>query len=118
MTTRMEMNELERAVIGAMLGHPELNPVRRRIDFGSVPVRSRDHTGVGFFTEFESCDELRVFDAGTSLRWGKVGARLNAAKIDTGYLVYIDGGCVTAVEGYTYGDDWPMTIEVFELYSI
>jgi hypothetical protein len=37
---------------------------------------------------------------------------------ETGYLVYIDDGYVTSVEGYTYGDEWPDQIEQVELYEL
>jgi hypothetical protein len=43
---------------------------------------------------------------------------LNASKLETGYLIYIDDGFVTTVEGYTYGDEWPHQIEQIELYEL
>jgi hypothetical protein len=69
-------------------------------------------------TEFERSEDLKVFATGVSLRWGKIGARLNAAKLETGYLVYVDDGYVTTVEGYTYGDEWPDQVEHIELYEL
>ena len=61
---------------------------------------------------------MKLFNDGVSLRWGKIGARLNVAKIETGYLVYVDDGYLTAVEGYTYGDEWPNQIDRMELYEL
>ena len=69
-------------------------------------------------TDFERSEELKLFDDSVSLRWGKVGARLNADQIETGYLVYVDDGYVTTVEGYTYGDEWPGSVERIELYAL
>lgn len=55
-------------------------------------MTDRTLTGVGFFTDFERDEALRLFEDPKSLRWGKVGARLNSNRIEAGFLVYIDGG--------------------------
>ena len=114
----MKATPLEQAVIRRMLADPELKPVRLTVNFDAVKVRDRELTGIGFLTEFEPSEQLKLFEAGFSLRWGKVGARLNAAKVETGYLVYVDDGYVTTVEGYTYGDEWPDQVEQSELYEL
>lgn len=114
----MKTSALEKAVIGRMLSDRELEPARSTVDFDKVSVSSREYTGLGFLTELESAEELKLFKDGVSLRWGNVGARLNASRQETGYLVYVDNGYVTAVEGYTYGDDWPDQVEQIELYEL
>lgn len=114
----MEINDLERAVISRMLADPDLNPIRATVSFEKVTVSDRELTGAGFLTEFERSEELKLFVDGVSLRWGKVGARLNESKIETGYLVYVDDGYLTAVEGYTYGEEWPGRVEQIELYEL
>ena len=114
----MEAIELEKLVIESMLADRELKPVKSTVNLDAVVVVGREFTGVGFLVEYERSDELRVFGTGVKLRWGKVGARLNAAKIETGYLVYVDDGYVTAVEGYTYGDKWPDQVKDIELYEL
>ncbi|HKY41321.1 MAG TPA: hypothetical protein VJN18_35555 [Polyangiaceae bacterium] len=114
----MKATELEKLVIGNMLADHELKPVRSSVNFDAVLVSDRELTGVGFLTEFQRSEELKLFEADVSLRWGKIGARLNASKVETGYLVYVDDGYVTGVEGYTYGDEWPDQIEQIELYEL
>jgi hypothetical protein len=49
---------------------------------------------------------------------GRVGAWLNVSRVETGYIVYVDGGYLTAMEGYTYGEDWPAEVEQVELYDL
>ena len=61
---------------------------------------------------------MKLFDDEVSLRWGEVGARINAACIETGYLVYVNRGQITAVEGYTYGEEWPGRVESIEWYEL
>ena len=114
----MKLTELEKAVINSILADNEVGPTRSAIDFDVVVVRDREFTGAGFLTDLQRSPELKLFDSGVSLRWGKVGARLNASKVETGYLVYVDDGYITAVEGYTYGDEWPATVDQIELYEL
>jgi hypothetical protein len=114
----MEANELEKSVVGRLLSDPDLKPVRSSVDFEKVHVACREFTGAGFLTEFEQSQELKLFEDSVSLRWGKVGARLNVSKLETGYVVYVDNGYLTTVEGYTYGDEWPDSIDSIDLYEL
>lgn len=43
---------------------------------------------------------------------------MNAAKVETGYLVYVDEGIINAVEGFTYGNPWRHEVETVELYDL
>ena len=114
----MKANELEMAVIGHLLADSELSPIKTKVNFAAVAVRDRELTGAGFLTDFERSEELKLFADGVSLQWGKVGARLNASSLETGYLIYIDDGYLTTIEGYTYGEEWPDNVEQMELYQL
>lgn len=115
----MELNKLERALLEKFLEDPSRKPVRELLQWNLINVKRRAMSQVGFLTEFEPSQELKLFDDETSLRWGEVGARLNAAGIETGYLVYVDGGQVTALEGYTYGgEEWPSQVDAVEWYVL
>lgn len=114
----MKATELEKLVIGRMLADSELQPVKQTVNFDAVEAVDRELTGAGFLTEFGRSEEMKLFDTGVSLRWGKVGARLNSSKVETGYLVYVDDGYVTTIEGYTYGEEWPDKVEEIELYEL
>ena len=114
----MTMTELEKTIIKKILADPELKPVRSSVNFNSVKVNNRNMSASGFLSEFEQSEELKLFDTSVSLRWGKIGAKLNASHLDTGYLVYVDNGYVTAVEGFTYGNIWPDHIDRIEFYEV
>jgi len=102
-----------------LLEDPSLKPTRKTVQWNAINIKSRVMSGVGFLTEFEPSSELKLFGDEASLRWGEVGARLNAARIETGYLVYVDGGHITAVEGYTYsGEEWPGRVDAIEWYEL
>lgn len=114
----MHVNDLEKALVEKLLEDPVQRPTRKSLHWNAINVKSRSMSGVGFLTEFEPSAELKLFDEKTSLRWGEVGARLNAVRIETGYLVYVDGGQITAVEGFTYsGQEWPSQVDTIEWYE-
>jgi len=110
-------NNLEKAVVEMLLNDRALLDKKKSVRWDAVAVKRRSMTGAGFLTEFEHSPELCVFGETVSLRWGKAGARLNDARIETGYLVYVDDGVITRVEGYTYGDEWPTSIDRIEMYE-
>jgi hypothetical protein len=113
----MKLTPLEAAVIRCLLADSQMKREDTRLDFDAITVSSREFTGAGFLTELARSKELKIFDDGVSLRWGKVGARINAS-IETGYLLYIDEGYLTAIEGYTYGDEWPTRVTEMEFYAL
>ena len=85
---------------------------------GGLCLASREYTGTGFLTEIEKAPAAKVFEPGTSLRWSKLGARLDDEKLECGFLVYVDDGYLTGIEGYTYGEAWPGDIKSFEIYDV
>jgi len=96
------ITKLEAAVLGAFVA-------AFRDDARLVPehltVESRETDPVGFFTHIERNESAHVFSDNRSLRWGGLGARFG--EVGTGFVVFVDGGCLTMIEGYTYGDAWP-----------
>ena len=114
----MAVTKLERAVVEWLLKDPQLHPLRAEVDFEKINVVARDFTGMGFLTHLEPSEETRLFEEGVALRWGQVGARLNTPKIETGYVVYVDNGYLSTIEGSTYGEDWPESIDSSELSEL
>lgn len=114
----MNLTNLERAVVERFLADSEVKPGGDRIDFDKIQATGREFNVAGFITDLERTEELRVCAPGASMRWGKVGAWLNTARTDTGYVVYVDDGYLTGVEGYTYGEEWPAEIMCFELHDL
>jgi len=114
----MKLTKLEKQVIATMIADPGVAAARAAPNFEDVIVTAREFTGVGFLTELERSENLRIFNEDVTFRWGKVGARLNASATESGYVVYVDDGYITGVEGYTYGETWPSSVEEFELYEL
>ena len=114
----MKVTKLEAAVIARLLADKKAGVIKKGINFDEVVVASRDFTGAGFMTEFTKSAELKLFTDGTSMRWGKVGAKLNSLSLESGYVLYIDNGYLTTLEGYTYGEEWPIEIDAIDLYDL
>ena len=113
------MTSLEAAVIQRMLADPQCTPSRRAVDpLAPLEVEERSVSQVGFITSFARNTAAKLFGDNTSMRWGKVVGRLNC-EVDVDFVVYVDDGYVTGVEGVTFGGEpWPSLINEFELTEI
>ncbi|KJS26170.1 MAG: hypothetical protein VR75_08280 [Hyphomonadaceae bacterium BRH_c29] len=112
----MQINDLEQAVLRQFLHDHGISACPDRRNLSSVTVTDRHYTGAGFITEFESDSCLQFTSPNTSFTGGEVGAVLNSS-IDTGYLLYVRDGYIVALEGYTFGDDWPEQITLVDTYK-
>jgi hypothetical protein len=114
----MKLNEFEREVLGRFLADKDLRFSVDKIDMDAVTVADRSFTGIGFVTDVQKDENVRLLDDARSVRWCKVAARLNDEQIETGYVVYVDGGYLSGLEGFTYGgQQWPLRIGKLDLYS-
>jgi hypothetical protein len=114
----MKLNELEKTVLRFMFEScGVLNPAVSEIldqDF----EMERNYSGIGFLTDIQPAQVLKLWDEGVSMRWSNVGAYLNKERLDTGYLIYVDDGYLTGIEGFTYGGDlWPDLVNEIEVYK-
>lgn len=80
-----------------------------------IRIVSREFTGKGFFTDFDPSNRLKIGESKYNDRWLNTHATLNSTLV-VGFLVYIDSGEITTIEGFTYGDDrWPDVIHDFQI---
>ena len=114
MRNEEKLSAFELAVLRRMMEDTTTPPKLPGATVGGVEVEERSLTGSGFLTELRSTPETIWFPSDVSLRWGaRVVATVNGSE-DVGVLVFVDGGRVTAVEGYTFGGvEWPATIDHF-----
>jgi hypothetical protein len=70
-------------------------------------VRSRKHTGVGFWTYFAvEPGAPRLANSGR-LRLSDVGAVVQDVQHGAGFILWVEHGVIDCLEGFTYADDWP-----------
>ena len=83
-------------------------------------VINREFTGVGFFTSFQVEDKSLSLGSDVNFGLGGIGAEIEGLKYKkAGFSLYIEGGMLAELEGYSYGDDgWPDEITEYKLYLI
>ena len=71
-------------------------------------VAKREFTGVGFFTEFGHPPEAVRLQTPSRVRFGDVLADIEGLEHGAGFVLYIDEGLITMLEGYTAANEpWP-----------
>ncbi len=110
----MALNNLEIAVIKKFF---ESEQMESDSELLAIQVIDRDFTPVGFFTTLEPSKVL-ISNFSKNFTGGRVGAIINN-RIDVGFVMYIEGGCLDTIEGHIFGDElWPEKIDSFEIYLI
>lgn len=103
----MTQVELENLVMTMLLKgeHKILAALRQQAKF--LKVKTREQTGVGFFTEFSIMSGAVRLESFPTFHLGNViGTTSNLAN-GIGFLLFITKGVITMLEGYTYGEPWP-----------
>lgn len=102
----MDLTALEAAVLDLLLAgdDPWLGVLReqRRL----LRVVDREHTGVGFFTSFDMHADAPRLDGRPSLRFGDVHADIDGLPHGAGFVLVVDDGLMTMLEGYCYDEAW------------
>lgn len=110
------LNDLEAAVLDKLLAGdlPALACLRTQRQ--RIHVTKREYSGVGFFTEFGHPDDVVRLAPSISIRFGDVLAELDGLEHGAGFLLFIDNGLITMLEGYTNANEaWPDKPGRFEL---
>ncbi len=108
-----QISPLERSVLSLLLegDHPALPALRKQV--ASCQVTKRAFTGAGFVTELHVPSEVpSVPLRDESIRFGDVIAEVIGLEAGAGFVLYVDKGRITALEGYTFGEPWPAEVEV------
>ncbi len=102
------LNPLERTILDKILDgdHPALATLRKQLD--ACRVKERTLSGKGFFTELHLPDDApRAALHKTRVRFGDVIADIEGVPHGAGFLLFIDDGRLTMLEGYTFEGPWP-----------
>jgi hypothetical protein len=114
--TLSDLEPLETAVLEKLLAgdHPALAALRQQL--AGLTVRRREKTGAGFFTEFSVAETAaRAPVPSGRFRFGDVQATIRGLRQGAGFLLYVDGGLLSMLEGYSYEEPWPEEIEEFSV---
>jgi len=112
----VELTRLEREVMRMLLegNDPVLHALRQQ--FAHSCVVRRELTGVGFFMTFDVSPEVPQAAGGKSFALGDVYADIKGLSHGAGFVLFVSAGVIDCLEGYTYDEPWPPTVEEFELW--
>ncbi|MEY4550211.1 MAG: hypothetical protein RL685_6406 [Pseudomonadota bacterium] len=107
------LNELERAVLDQFLagGHPVLATLRRQVEHARLVTRGSK--GDGFSCHFEVDASAPILQKDFEL--GDVHAELEGLTNGAGFLLFVRGGRLDTLQGFSYFEPWPSEIQGFAL---
>lgn len=85
--------------------HPALSALRQQ--FSRVRVKEVELTGHGFYVDFEVPPDVPLAEP-KNFAGGDVRLTVQGVKSGAGCVLFVRGGRLATLEGYTFGDDaWP-----------
>lgn len=109
-----DLNEFEREVLTKLLAgdHPVLDVLRAQAQ--AACLASREYTGAGFFLSFDVPPDAPLL-ATKDFQFGDVNAFVDGLQYGAGFVLFIRGGRLDTLEGYSYEEHWPKEIHEFKL---
>lgn len=82
-------------------------------------VIGREFTGHGFFANFEVTDKSNSLTEDVPTHLGNLTIAFPGVEVGAGFVLYIENGLITMLEGYIYGDDsWPEKITEYRVIQL
>lgn len=108
-----ELNELERAVLKKLLegDHPVLERLRGQL--AKCQVVRREMTGVGFLADLDVGEIPEP--QGIRFQLSDVAGAIPGMRHGAGFVLFVENGRLSLLEGFGYDDPWPQTITRFTL---
>jgi hypothetical protein len=107
---------LERDVIATILRpvHPVMEALRAQL--AVCRTKSREFTGVGFYTQIVVPQALAVANI-DRLILTDVHADIDGIEHEAGFVLWIEGGMLDTLEGFTYDGPWPEVVEGHRVFG-
>ena len=109
------LTALEERVIRMLLAgdNPILATLRSQAE--NLAVSSRELTGVGFFTRLVVRENAPSIGIERSFKLGDVNGTAENVRNGLGFLLFVEDGFLSALEGYTYDDRWSDDVRGLDL---
>ncbi len=106
-----ELTTLESRILDALLqgDHPVLTALRAQVP--GTRVVHRECSGAGFFTEFVVDQSLERAPVG-NVRIADVLATVPTLVRGAGFVLFVEKGYLSMLEGYSYEEPWPERAEI------
>jgi hypothetical protein len=109
------LTEFEQAVVDKLLAgaHPTLAVLRTQAE--RARLISREYTGVGFYLDFEVPPDAPTLSSVAAFAFGDVEATIDGLQNGAGFVLFVEGGRLSMLEGYSYDEPWPAEARKFTL---
>lgn len=107
------LTPLEAAVLDMLLQGDEPLLATLRSQAEQARLVSKEYTGVGFFCDFEVPPEAPRTSGSFYIE--DVNADIEGLQHGAGFVLFVRGGRLDSLEGFTYGEQWPEDIDSFKL---
>ena len=120
MKSKASMNTFEQAVMNKLLWGDDLVLSELREQLAKATIKEREMTGTGFYLTFSLPEDSRkltdqIPNVKSDFCFGDVNAEIENLENGASFLVWVKGGKLNMLEGYSYHGTWPGTIEDFQL---
>lgn len=109
MVTKLE--SIDHKVLQKLLSgdHEALAVLRQQAK--KAKILSRRLTDVGFYTEFSIPPDAPLIQGNPSFKLGDVNGATANVQYGLGFLLHVNNGALSMLEGYTYDERWPEHID-------
>jgi hypothetical protein len=113
-----KLTPLESAVLEKMLtgDEPVFEIIKQQL--AASTVTKRELTGTGFFTHFVVQAQTKILPDKGRLMIGDVSAKIPGLEIGADFILWMEEGVISFLEGFTYDESWPTEITSFELLFV
>ena len=111
-----QLNQLEQDVLDKCLAGDGDCLNYLRLQSKALLVKNRVPTVVGFYTTFDLPNwNAACLDLPKTFRIGDVILDSKQLMHGAGFLLYVENGYITMLEGFTYDEAWPEKLEQYSL---
>lgn len=103
------LTDFEEAVLEKLLAGDIAVLAGLRAQAARARLASRENTGVGFHCSLEVPPDVPLV-APADFELGDVDATIEGLEHGAGFLLFVRGGRMTMLEGYSYEEPWPQEI--------
>lgn len=109
-----KLSLIEKAVLKKLLDGTLPLLVQLQHQFELCSVAKRELTGFGFYTTLTVPEKIPR-TPGLDIKFGDVVGDIPELPSGSGFLLYVKSGVLDMLEGYSYDEPWPSSIEDFNL---
>lgn len=113
-----EMTPLDKSVLETMASESTNDATAFAEQVRRATVLSRQHSGVGFFTDFDVPDDVPLLGGDFRTELAVVHSEHPDLSNGAGFVVFATDGKLSCLEAFTYGEEWPADESKFSISKL